>query len=267
MKKQFKLGVIGCGQNAISVLRGVVLSDFIREKKIIVSDKNEEILDGIGYLGVRTTFDNKFVAENSEYLLFALNQKDFFGIAKDLEGVRPEKVISVMSGITKSEIKNSLGIGFIKVARCVMDLPCSIGSGVVAIDMHDFNKSTDVTDFISNIFGYLGSVISVEENKLNAVSGICGNSVYGLMLIDGLISAGIKYGLTKNEAKMVAVQSLLGTAELVQREENTVDELVIQACNQEKFAINAVKSLQDNSFSKIISNAVDACSAQAVGRK
>ena len=48
MKKQFKLGVIGCGQNAISVLRGVVLSDFIREKKIIVSDKNEEILDGIG---------------------------------------------------------------------------------------------------------------------------------------------------------------------------------------------------------------------------
>ena len=66
---------------------------------------------------------------------------------------------------------------------------------------------------------------------------------------------------------MVAVQSLLGTAELVQREENTVDELVIQACNQEKFAINAVKSLQDNSFSKIISDAVDACFTQVVGHK
>ena len=44
MKKQFKIGVIGCNANAETVLRGVVLSDFIREKKIIVSDKNEETL-------------------------------------------------------------------------------------------------------------------------------------------------------------------------------------------------------------------------------
>ncbi|MDE6504760.1 MAG: NAD(P)-binding domain-containing protein [Clostridia bacterium] len=267
MKKQFKLGVIGCGQNAVSVLRGVVLSDFIKEKKIIVSDKDENALDSINYLGVRTTLDYAFVAQNSEFLLIAVNSKDFVEVCKELSDIRPEKIISVMDGLTKSEIKNAFGLGVIKVARCTMDLPCSIGSGVIAIDMSDFNKSTDDTDFISNVFGNLGTVVSVEENKLNSISAVCGNSVYGLMLADSLISAGEKQGLTKHEAKIVAAQSLLGTAELIQREDCTVDELVMQACKNGNFAIGAIKSLQDNCFNRIVSEAVEACILRLVGSK
>ncbi len=38
MKKHFKLGIIGCGAMAQTILKGVVLSDFLHEKKIIVSE-------------------------------------------------------------------------------------------------------------------------------------------------------------------------------------------------------------------------------------
>ena len=161
MKKQFKLGVIGCGLNSTAILRGVVLSDFIREKKIIVSDKDESKLDNIEYLGVKTTLDNRYVAQNSEYLILAVNEKNFKETIKELEGIRPEKVISVICGISKNEIKNSLGIGVIKVARAVMNLPCSIGSGTIGLDMVDYNKLTDDTEFITNIFDKLGTVVSL----------------------------------------------------------------------------------------------------------
>lgn len=260
MKKQFKLGVIGCSFFSNAILRGVVLSDLIREKKIIVSDENEAELDKLSYLGVRTTTSNKFVAENSEFVLFAVKSKKFEAISKELEGVRPEKVISVMDGITKNSVKNVLGVGVIKVARAVLNLPCEIGSGAIGIDMVDFNKSTDDCDFISSVFGTLGTIVSVEESKLNAVNGLSGSgSAYSFMFIDALINAGVQQGLTKNEAKIFAVQTVLGSAEMVQREENTVEELTVLACNKGGAAVEAVKVLEEKGLSDAISSAVEAC--------
>lgn len=260
MKKQFKLGVIGCSFFSNAIIRGVVLSDLIREKKIIVSDENEDELDKLDYLGVRTTTDNKFVAENSEFVLFAVKPKKFETISKELEGVRPEKVISVMEGLTKNTVKNALGVGLIKVARAVLNLPCNIGSGTIGIDMIDFNKSADDCAFISEVFGTLGTVVSLEESKLNAVYGLSGcGPAYTFMFIDALVNAGVKLGLTKGEAKILAVQTVLGSAEMVQREENTLEELTMLTCNKGGAAVDAVNVLEEKGFGGAVSSAAEAC--------
>lgn len=260
MKKQFKLGLIGCGFMAQSILKGVVLSDFLHEKKIIVSDISEENLDKVEYLGVRTAVHNKFVAENSEYLLIAVKPQDIEDVVKSFEGVMPEKVISVMAGVKKNTIKNMLGSGTIKVARCMPNLPCSIGSGTIGIDMSDFNSNTDDTEFISNIFNCLGTVLSVDESKMDAVTGISGSGpAYVFMFIDGLIDAGVKNGLTRDEAKILAVQTLIGASEMVESVEQSVSELIKGVCSKGGTTIEAVKVLEENNFRGIISGAVDAC--------
>lgn len=259
MKKQYKLGVIGCSYISTAILRGAVLSDTVREKKIIVADKNEDELNKLSYLGVRTATDCRFVAENCEFLLFAVKPKLFDSVCNELEGIRPGKVISVMEGLSKSMIKNSLGIGMIKVARCVVNLPCEIGSGAVGIDMLDFNKSTDDCEFISSVFGNLGTVLSVEENKLDAVSSITADgAAYTFMFLDSLIAAGVKHGLTKNEAKMLAVQTVFGSAEMAQREENTLEELTLSACNNGGASVEGVRILEEKGFGGVICSAVDA---------
>ena len=106
MKKRFKLGVIGCGVTARAILKGVVLSDFLHEKKIIVSDGNEENLHKVNRLGVQTTDNNRYVAENCEFLLLAVKQKDFAEAAANLKGCFHEKVISVayMTGLSKPTV-------------------------------------------------------------------------------------------------------------------------------------------------------------------
>lgn len=260
MKKQFKLGVIGCGFMASSILKGVVLSDFLREKKIIVSSSSEEDFEKVSYLGVRTVCDNRYVAENSEFLMFAVKPQHFGDVVKSLEGYRPEKVISIMAGVKKNTVKNALGVGVIKVARCMPNLPCSIGSGAIGIDMTDFNKSTDDTDFISNVFSCLGTVVSLEESKMDAVTGISGSGpAYAFMFIDSLIDAGVRQGLTKDEAKILAVQTVLGSAEMVMREEQSVEELIMSVCSKGGTTVEAVKVLEQGNFRKTISDAVEAC--------
>lgn len=165
-----------------------------------------------------------------------------------------------MAGVKKNTIKNALGVGVIKVARCMPNLPCTIGSGAIGIDMTDFNSSTDDTDFISNIFNSLGKILSVDESKMDAVTGISGSGpAYAFLFIDALIDAGVKQGLTKKEAKLLAAQTVLGAAEMVQREEQTLSELIMQVCSKGGTTIEAVKVFEEKNFSNIVSEAVEAC--------
>lgn len=261
MKKQYKLGVIGCGFMASAILRGAVLSDFIKAKRIIVSDTSIEKLENMGQeLGVTVSDSNRYVAENSEYILFAIKPQTFPEVAQELKGICPEKVISIMAGVKKARIKNSLGVGIIKVARCMPNLPCSVGSGMMAVDMSDFNSDTDDTEFISKLFGCMGEVLSTDESKLDAVTGISGSGpAYVFMFIDSLIDAGIEQGLTKDEAKLLAVQTVIGGADMVVHSQKPLSELIMSVCSKGGTTIEAVKVLEENNFRGIISDAVSAC--------
>ncbi len=255
MKKQFKLGVIGCGFWAQTILKGIVLSDFLRGKKILVCDTSEEKLEEVRSLGVRMCADYRAVAQNCEYVLFADDSVRIDG----LNGAKFEKVICAVPNLRKNTVKNYLGTGTVKVARCVLNLPCSIGSGTVGVDMTDFNKSVDDTEFISNVLNCIGTVLSVDESKMDAVAGLSGNgSAYALMFLDALIDGGVNGGLSKNEAKILAVQTLLGTAELAEHGEKTLAELTMQACKGSA-VMEAVKVLEQNNFRKTVSEAVAEC--------
>ena len=259
MKKPFKLGVIGCGETAKSILKGVVLSDFLHEKKILVGDISEKAFEKVEELGVRTTTDNREVAECCEYLLLAVNKQNFEAVAKSISGCKPEKVITVMSGVKKNSVKTALGLSSVMVARAIPNLPCSIGSGVVGVDMSDFNKCLDDIEFISNVFNCIGTVLSVDESKMDAVAGVSGyGPAYAFMFIDSLVDAGVKQGLTKNEAKILAVQTVLGAAEMVERDEQSISELILKAGGKGA-GIEAVKVFEQNNFRNIVDEAVSAC--------
>jgi pyrroline-5-carboxylate reductase len=166
-----------------------------------------------------------------------------------------------MAGVKKAYIKNALGVGLIKVARCMPNLPCSVGSGMMGIDMVDFNRNIDDTDFIVNMFDNLGQVLSTTEDKLDAVTGISGSGpAYVFLFIDALIDAGVKQGLTKDEAKLLAVQTVIGGAEMVDaEEEKSLPELIQSVCSKGGTTIEAIKVFEENNFRGIISSAVDAC--------
>ena len=268
MKKRYKLGIIGCGFMATTILRGAVESDFLRGKKIIVSDISEEQLDKVDYLGVITTNSNAYVAQNSEFVLLAVKSADFSAVISSIKNVSPDKIISIIPDIKKCEIKNSLGINLIKVARCVPNMPCTIGEGVIGIDMSDYNRSSDDTEFISNLFNNIGTVISVDESKLEAVAalGSCGPT-YAFAFLDSLISAGVKCGLAKSEAQTLAAQTLCGCAQMVLSGDKKVEEYLLQSCPAGSRNLQAMKILEEKKFREILSSAVETCADKNGGNK
>lgn len=261
MKKQFKLGIIGCGFMSNAIIKCICESEYIKNRKIIVSDMSHDKLNAAAdEYGINVTDDNKYLAENSEFILFAVKPQNFAEVAKEINCVNPDKVISIMAGVKKSTIKNALGVGLIKVARCMPNLPCSVGYGMMGVDMSDYDKNTDDIEFIYNLFSCLGSVLSISEDKLDAVTGISGSGpAYVFIFIDSLIDAGIKQGLTKDEAKLLAMQTVFGSCQLLMESEKSLSELIMNVCSKGGTTIEAVKVFEENNFRGIISDAVAAC--------
>lgn len=261
MKNKFKLGIIGCGFMAQAIIKGAIDSDFLRAKKIIVSDTDTKKLDDVNAeYGIFVTDDNKFVAENCEFLLFAVKPQNFAEVASKLKSVCPQKVISIMAGVKKSVIKNSLGVGLIKVARCMPNLPCSVGMGALGVDMVDYNKNTDDTDFIYNLFACMGEVLSTTEEKLDAVTGVSGSGpAYTFYFIDCLTDAGIKQGLTPDEARTLAVQTVFGSAAMVLQSDKPLPELIKSVCSKGGTTIEAIKVFEEKGLRSVVDEAVTAC--------
>lgn len=265
MKKQFKLGVIGGGFMAQAILKGAVYSEFIKPKKIIVSDPSRQALDSLKYLGVNTSVNNRDVAENSEFVLFAVKPQNFAAAAESIHGLLLDNVISIMAGVTRRKIKESLLGKNCRVARAMPNLPCSIGSGMTAIDLTDYADDVDASAFINSVFGNLGNVLLVPEEKLNAVTGISGSGpAYVYMFIEGLIKAGIKQGLTEDEAKTLAVNTVFGGADMVAHsEDKPISDLIAAVCSKGGTTIQAVDSFKADDMYGMIDRAVAACVRRA----
>lgn len=259
MKKMFKLGVIGGGFMAHAIVKGAIKSGFIRDKKIIISAKAEGDFEKFEEFDVTTTLDNRAVAENSEYILLSVKPQSFAEVAEDLQGFQAEKVISIMAGVTRYRIRKALG-GRAKVCRCMPNLPCSIGSGMMAADISDFTDMDDV-QFISSLFDSLGVFISISEDKLDAVTGISGSGpAYVYMFINGLIQAGKANGLTEEEAETLAVQTVIGGADMVaSRGDTSISRLIQSVCSKGGTTIEAIKSFENDDFTGSIERAVNAC--------
>ena len=262
MKKKFKLGVIGAGFMATSIINGVISAKNVISSEIIVSDISEISLKKISQLGVNTTLDSTEVCNNSEFVIIAVKPQSFNDVSKIINVTKCTKYISIMAGVKKQTIKKLLGD--VKVARCMPNTPCSIGYGAVAVDLSDFIEQTD-KDFIKSIFTAIANVVETDESLINAVTGVSGSSpAYFYLFAQSVIDAGIKNGLDYETAKNLAVSTMIGAGHMIlNNPDKSIDELINAVCSKGGTTIEAVKVYKENDISKISEKAINACIKRA----
>ncbi len=258
MLKKYKFGVIGAGFMSTAIINGCINSKVLLPDQIIVSDVNESALDKISQIGVSVTTDNAKLVSESEFVLFAVKPQSLNDVLHTIKTSDCNKFISIMAGIKKERIKAVFPSSM--VARCMPNTPCSIGCGAVAIDLSDYSEKNDI-DFITKLFSSFSQVVLLDENKMNAVTGISGSApAYFYLFLKYVIDAGVKNGLCYEDAKNLAVNTMIGAGKMVKNfPEKSLDDLINAVCSKGGTTIEAVKVFNENDLDNITLKAVNAC--------
>lgn len=261
MKKKFKLGVIGCGFMASAIINGAINSKILTADEIVVSDVNQSSLSKMAQNGVNTTMDNTVLVSNSDFVLFAVKPQSLNEVLAEIKGVDVKKIISIMAGVKKERIRNTFPDA--KIARCMPNTPCAISSGAIGLDVSEFNAEDK--QFIIDLLSSLAKVVCVDEDKLNAVTGVSGSApAYFYLFLKGIIDAGLKQGLSYEEAKLLATNTMIGAGKMVLiNEDKTLDDLINAVCSKGGTTIEAISVYNQNNLSNITDKAIDACVKRA----
>jgi pyrroline-5-carboxylate reductase len=122
--------------------------------------------------------------------------------------------ISIMAGVSTYKLESYLPAQA-RVIRTMPNAPALIRKGCTAICGGKYATDKDI-DEAKKIFDCVGSAIKVKEELMDAVVGISGSGpAYFYMIIEALGDAGVKVGLSREQALSLAANTAFGAAAMV----------------------------------------------------
>lgn len=216
MLQEKKIGFIGGGAMAEALIRGIINTGLIQPQQIVVSDIIDQRRD---YLmqnySVTAVGDLNDVAKSADILFLAVKPQVVKAVMEQMSGHvgTATIVVSVVAGLTLASLQAKFpGCPIIRV---MPNTPIAVGAGMSALALGKLATRQD-SELVSRIFSSSGTVVTVGEELMDAVTGLSGSGpAYGFVIIDALTDAGVKVGLSRQTALVLAAQSLLGAAKMV----------------------------------------------------
>jgi pyrroline-5-carboxylate reductase len=211
-----KLGFIGAGNMGEALVKGLIASKAAKPSQVLVSARRpERVQELVRLYGVRGA-SNAEVARESDVLVLAVKPQILDQVLRDIapELPRDRLVISVAAGVPIAAIERRLHPP-LRIVRAMPNTPATVGAGATAIALGEHATEADLAA-AKTIFDSVGLTVVLDENQLDAVTGLSGSGpAYMFLIIEALADAGVKVGLGRRSAMQLAAQTMLGSAKLL----------------------------------------------------
>jgi pyrroline-5-carboxylate reductase len=224
-----ELGIIGAGNMAEAIARGLLAAKRFTADQIIVADVSPQRRDVFqSQLKVTAIEDNRAVAAQSRRLLLSVKPQQMGSVLAGLAGAMNAQslIISIAAAVTTRFIENSLGESTAwRVVRAMPNTPMLLGAGAAAICPGKHATAADLADTRA-IFESAAVVIETTEDKMDAVTALSGSGpAYFFYLTEQLVKAGIELGLPPEDARLLAARTALGAARMLCESNDSAAEL------------------------------------------
>jgi pyrroline-5-carboxylate reductase len=221
---QYRLGFIGGGKLAGSVIRGLVRARYCAPGLILVSEPNESARRILEHeLGISGTTENAEVAEKSEVILVGVKPAVVMPILDELAPLLERKVVvSLAAGVRTASLEKAAAAHFM---RAMTNTPSTICRAATALARGSRTTNSEVST-VREIFGAIGVVVEVADEEIDAVTALAGSGpAFVYTVIEALARGGEKMGLTPEAALVLATQTVLGAAQLASETKLSPEEL------------------------------------------
>ena len=257
----YRLQIIGGGNMGEALVRGLLNNNWASEDELHVVEPVAERRD---YLTV--TIPGISISEEPLSELDSLIAVKPDKVPEALEVVSnlsPPRVLSIAAGVKIVSMEKILGEN-VRVLRAMPNTPALIGKGAAGVAAGS-NANDEDLKWAVEILSAVGSAMIVEESQLDAVTGLSGSGpAYLFFLAEALIDAGCEVGLSKEEAKSLVEQTLLGAAALLYESDDPAEVLRQKVTSKGGTTAAAIEVFENASFRETIRAAVFAATERSL---
>jgi len=249
------LNFIGGGNMARALIAGLVATG--EKTNIFVADQNSLVRSTLEKdMGVETVGRSADLPA-SEATLLAVKP---FHLREAVEGWDPAGalVISVVAGARASTLSSLLG-GHERIVRTMPNTPALFGMGMTGLYAADCVDAEDRIK-VESLFKGVGKILWVgTEPELDAVTALSGSGpAYVFRFIEALETAAAELGFEGDDAKNIALQTVVGAAHMAAGAGKTPAELREQVTSRNGTAEAALKVLDSKGFAGLVLKAAQA---------
>ena len=257
--KDKKIGVIGTGNMGESLISGLIYARSSIPRNIICSVVRKEKLKSIkDAYGVVTTTSNIDVVKASEIVIYAVKPQIMASILKETAAHLDisKVIISIAAGVPLAAIESCLNKD-LRLIRVMPNIAASVKEGAAAITAGKHASKEDLK-LAKAIFDSVGKSIIIEEELMDAITGLSGNGpAYIFLIVDALADAGVKMGLSREDALLLSAQSVLGAAKLLLETNEHPGRLKDKVTSPGGTAITALHTIEEGGLRTTLINAVE----------
>lgn len=258
-----RIAVIGGGRMGEAIVAGLLAAGVVDAGAITVAEPGESRREVFSAHGVATVVDGHDAVGSADIVILAVKPQVIDAVVAHLsDEVRPGAVVvSIAVGITTARLESLLPAGT-PVVRVMPNTPAMVGQGMSVVSGGS-EATPEQVEMVRAMFEALGSAITLDERYQDAASAISGSGpAYVALIADALARAGVRQGLTRDVALALALQTMRGTVELIERTGTHPEAVIDGVASPGGTTIAAIEALEAGGVRSAIFDAV----AAAVGR-
>jgi pyrroline-5-carboxylate reductase len=211
------VGFVGAGNMGEALIKGLVVANVVPAKSIYTADVRGDRLAELAKLfGIQAAADNSDLVSRCDVVILAVKPQIMEAVLREIAPAvtRQKLLISIAAGVSTAKIRAMLNRDA-RLIRVMPNTPALVLEGVTAIAKGQHLEPGDL-DTAGEIFKAVGRVVVLDEDLMDAVTGLSGSGpAYVAIVIESLADGGVRMGLDRMTAMTLATQTVLGAAKLL----------------------------------------------------
>lgn len=261
-----RIGMLGAGNMAGALIEGMLASGTVRPEQMRASDMREERLKELErQYSIVTHKDNAELVNWANVVVLAVKPQV---VDRVLEQLTPAfnadcLLVSIAAGVPIRALEARLPPG-VRVVRAMPNTAAIALAGATGI-APGVHATQDDLKIARTLFDAVGRTVVLDENLIDAVTGLSGSGpAYIMLIIEALADGGVKVGLHRDTALLLAAQTVYGSAKLLLDTGEHPGRLKDMVTSPGGTAIAGLHTLESGGLRRTLIDAVDSATKRAI---
>jgi len=212
-----RVAVLGAGKMGGILLQAFLKQQILSPERLLATVAHAERAAALSaQWGIQVSTDNPAATEAADVILLGVKPLQVPALIEEIRpALTPEKLLISFAASVRTEAIERAAVEEVPVIRAMPNTPSMLGAGISALCRGRFVRPEHM-ELAESLFAAVGRTVVVDEKHMDAVTGLSASGpAFIYIILESLAEAGVKVGLPRDIATLLAAQTTFGAAKMV----------------------------------------------------